>query len=204
MESEEMADFAVHELREFIETESQFVQEEHDLHTKLLSWDYIIIHLTESIPQEMTHVHALNDAIAEKLMEIREVVESGRLQDLKIIQEEAQTLGSIETRARNKDWRAVKSSIAEGIEEENAVLRLEEQELKDLHDMFLELMKLMKRSSLVSAIDADLTINQEKEKYIKQEEYYFLALYKFVRAYESVLRNLWRKERALNGKIKKV
>ena len=38
---------------------------------------------------------------------------------------------------------------------------------------------------------------QEKEQFEKVEEYYFLQIYRFLRAYERIFRNLWRKERRL-------
>ena len=59
-EMEELADKAIAELREFVDTELQLVQEEHELHSKLMSWDYVIGHLDERIPADMTDLHDLN------------------------------------------------------------------------------------------------------------------------------------------------
>ena len=53
----ELADMAIRELREFIDTEKQLVQEEHELLSKLQSCDYIIGHLDERIPSNITHLH---------------------------------------------------------------------------------------------------------------------------------------------------
>jgi len=58
-------------------------------------------------------------------------------------------------------------------------------------------MEIMKRSKLIAAIDEDLTVKHKKTSYIKKEEYYFIHIYKFIRAYEKILRNLWFKEKHL-------
>ena len=67
----------------------------------------------------------------------------------------------------------------------------------------MEMMKLMKRSKLISAIEEDLIIPKDEVKYQKLEEYYFLQIYKFVRAYEHLFRHLWKKELILSRKVKK-
>ena len=202
-EMEELADKAIAELREFVDTELQLVQEEHELHSKLMSWDYVIGHLDERIPADMTDLHDLNRQIADKLIEIRDLIESGRLHDLRIIKEEEQILRQLGGDIKHKDWKAVKKGIdlEKGVEKQ--VLRLEKRELKELHSKFIDLMKLMKKSKLISSIEEDLTAAKEKEEYDKLEEYYFLQIYKFARAYERILRHLWRKEMFLSRKIKR-
>lgn len=203
-EMEELADLAIGELRAFLDTELQLVQKEHKLHPKLLSWDYVIGHLDERIPENMTHLHDLNRKIADKLIEIRNLIESGRLHDLRILKEEKQILSQLEENVKHREWKAVRKDIDLETREEKQVLKLEKLELKDLHSKFINLMKLMKRSNLISTIEEDLTINKEKEKYVKVEEYYFLQIYKFVRAYERIFRHLWKKELILSRKVKKI
>lgn len=194
MEWEWHADEAVKELRKFIDTEAQFVQKEHELSAKLTSWDYVMIHLNERIPENMVHLHQLNKDVSDKLLEIREFVESEISTELKILQEEQQLLQNLTKETRHRDWKLVKKAI---ITKEEEALKLEEDELKELHTKFIELMKIMKRSKLIAAIEEDLTVSKEKEKYEKLEEYYFLQIYKFARAYERIFRDLWRKERRL-------
>jgi|SRR3989338_6250401 len=198
----ELADMAIRELREFIDTEKQLVQEEHELLSKLQSCDYIIGHLDERIPSSMTHLHELNRNIAEKLVEIRELIESGTLNELRVLKEEEQILQQLRGDIEHGNWRAVRKDIDLETRDEEQIVRLEKRELRDLHSKFIDLMKLMKRSKLISAIEEDLTVPKEKEEYEKLEEYYFLQLYKFARAYERIFRHLWRKNLILSKKIR--
>lgn len=200
-EMEESADIAISQLREFIDTELQLVNEEHDIRSKLLEWDYVIGHLSERIPEGMVHLHDFNKKVSDKLLEIREFVESGDLKHLHIEKEEEQILKQLREDVEHRDWRAVKKDIDLETEEVKRISRLEREELKELHSKFIDLMKLMKRSKLISAIEEDLTIPKEKEKYEKLEEYYFLQIYKFARAYERIFRHLWRKESILARKL---
>ncbi|MBR9691748.1 hypothetical protein GOV06_03090 [Candidatus Woesearchaeota archaeon] len=200
-EMEEFADMAIGELREFIDTELQLVNEEHELSSKLMSWDYVIGHLDERIPANMTHLHALNGKITEKLVEIRALVESDRMRDLSIVKEEEETLLKLRADVKHRDWRAVKKDVKAEEKEEKRALRLEKRELRQLHSLFIDLMKLMKRSKLIEAIEEDLASEKGKEEYEKLEEYYFLQIYKFAKAYERIFRHLWEKELVLARKI---
>jgi hypothetical protein len=202
-EMEELADAAVGELRNFIDEEKQLIRGEHDLISKLQSWDYIVAHLDERLPANMTNLHKLNEDVAKKLIEIRDLIESGTLSDLRILKEEEQILQQLPKDVEHRDWMAVRKNADSEAQEEEQAVRLEKRELKDLHSKFIELMKLMKRSKLISAIEEDLTIPKEKEEYEKLEEHYFIQLYKFARAYERIFRHLWRKELILYKKTKK-
>ncbi|MEK6984216.1 MAG: hypothetical protein AABX33_06600 [Nanoarchaeota archaeon] len=202
-EMEELADLAIEELREFIDTEKQLVQEEHEFLSKLQSCDYIIGHLDERIPDNMTYLHELNRNTAEKLVEIRELIESGTLNELRVLKEEEQILQQLRGNVEHRNWRAVRKNIDLQTREEEQIVRLEKRELRDLHSKFIDLMKLMKRSKLKSAMEENLTIKKEKDEYEKLEEYYFLQLYKFVRAYERIFRHLWRKDLVLSKKIRR-
>ncbi len=200
-EMEEFADMAIDELRDFIDTESQLVQQEHDLSSKLTSWDYIIGHLDERIPANMGHLHTLNGKIAEKLVGIRALIESDRMKDLSIVKEEKEILLKLEVDIKHRDWRAVRKDVKAEKKDEKKALRLEKHELRELHYLFIDLMKLMKRSKLIEAIEEDLTSAKGKMEYEKLEEYYFLQIYKFARAYERIFRHLWKKELVLARKI---
>jgi len=202
-EYEELADEAICDLRNFIHTEQQFVRAEHDLHAKLLQWDYVMVHLAERIPPELEHLHNFNGQISDKLIEIRDLIESGALSDLRIEKEEEQVLQSLGQDIAHREWRAVKSESIAGFENQKRVLRLEEDELRLLHSKFIELMELMKRSRLIAALEADLTEQKQKEDYGKAEEYYFVQIYKFVRAYERIFRHLLKKEIAIARKTKR-
>lgn len=200
-EMEELADMAVSQLRESIITESQLVEEEHEFLSKLLEWDYVILHLSERIPEEMKDLHKLNGNISDKLLEIRKLVESGELEHLHIEKEEEQILRQLKKDVEHRDWRAVKKDINKETKEVKRVRKLDKKELKKLHSKFIDLMRLMKKDNLISAIEEDLTVPKEREKYEKLEEYYFLQIYKFIRAYERIFRHLWRKESMLARKL---
>ena len=102
----------------------------------------------------------------------------------------------------HRNWRAVRKGIDLETRDEEQIVKLEKRELRDLHSKFIDLMKLMKRSKLISAIEEDMNVQKEKEEYEKLEEYYFLQLYKFARAYERIFRHLWRKNLIISKKIR--
>ena len=194
--TEELADGAISGLRDFMDTEAQLVQEAHDLHTKLLAWDYIVLHLDEIIPPENVELTELTGAITDKLTEIRDLVESGKLQGLRIIREEEEVLSRLQREVEHRDWRAVKEEVSTESRREQIVIRLEEEELKELHGLFMELMKLMKKSENLNMKEG-FTVLKAKSEYDRLEEYYLLQVYTFIRAYERIFRHLWRKEQAL-------
>jgi len=197
-ELEEYADCSIEEIRNFIDTELQLVKEKHDLCTKLLALSNIIMHLDERLPENL---HKFNGKITDGLIEIQELIESGKFPDLKIIKEEKEILKKIEKETEQRMWLAVKNNLNLESKKEKITVRLEKDELRELHKKFIDLMKLMKRSDLICAINEDLTKFKEKEKYLQQEEYYFLQIYKFLRVYERIFRHLWKKERRLQNKL---
>lgn len=237
-ELEEVADWAVEESRLFIDAEQQFINMEHDLLSALLGWHNIIGHLDERIPEDMHHLHQLNGEIAEIINKITELVDRGRLRELNILKEEERLLEHLPKEVEHRDWKSVRRKSKLKIffgyflfligKKQIKVLRLQEHELKNLHSNFLDLMKIMKRGKLISAIEEDLTVSieedlprqldlpmpieesspvpKQKRKYEeleKLEEYYFLQIYKFVRAYERIFRHLWRKELILSRRLKR-
>ncbi len=180
---EEVADEAINDLRAFIDTEQQFVKEEHDFEAKMQQWDLVIAHLDERIPPEEEHLHKLNTEVADKLVEIRNIIESEELADLKIVKEEKKLM------SKHK-WKVVKKL-------EKKALRLEKHELKKLHSEIIKLMKIIKKSESIAMDEEHLTRSKQKHEYKKIEEYYFLQIYKFLRAYERIFRNLWKLERTM-------
>jgi hypothetical protein len=200
-EWEEFADMAIEELNEFLHVESCFVKEEHEFLSKLYSMEQIIIHLDERISEKLIHLHDLNKRISEKFLEIRDLIESGELCELTILKEENHILSKIKEDMKHRDWRVVKKDIELETKDELKVLRLEEKEIKNLHSKFLDLMKIMKRRNLVSALNEDLILQKDKEQYVKLEEYYFVQIYKFIGNYERIFRHLWGKELLLSRKI---
>ncbi len=200
-EFEEFADMAVEELRSFIDTEQQIVTEEHNLVDKLYSWDYIFQHLDERLPKN-SKLHKLTSEISVSLIEIRELVRTGELQGLRIYHEEKALLDVLEKDVEHKSWRAVKQDTEWEEDIEKQAVRLHKDELKALHSGFISLMRLMK--SKINPALKDLTVSNEKQKFKITEEYYFLQIYKFTRAYERIFRHLWRKEKTLLRKLKKI
>lgn len=201
-EFEELADMAIEELRAFINTENQLVIEEHALIDKLQSWDYIIAHLDERLPTNLTHLYKLNVAISEGLIEIRGLIETGILKGLRIEKEEEHLLQKLKKDVKHRNWRAVKEEEALEGQGEKKAIRLKKHELKKLHSKISKLAKLMKSSRLKKVLEKDLTSPKQKEEYENIEEYYFTEIYKFLRAYEEIFRHLWEKELVLIKKLK--
>ena len=82
-------------------------------------------------------------------------------------------------------------------------LRLEEDELREIHNHFRILRKLIKRKNLIFILDSDLTQKRQKEEYENKIEFYFVEIYKFIIAYEGIFKHLWEKERKLSRKLRK-
>lgn len=200
---EEASDIVVELFRDYINTENQLITKEHELEEKLYSWDYIIVHLNEIIPKTQDNLHELNVLVSDKLLDIREYIESNEINGLKIVKEHKKNLSKLEKNVEHRKWALLK----EGLDYDNSKLKkfvkVKKHELKELHSKIIGLMKIMKKSKLIKAINEDLTIKKEKENFIKKEEYYFIQIYKYLRAYERIFRHLWRKEKILAKKIKK-
>ena len=200
-EMEEFADMAIDELKSFLNEENKFVEEEHNLLDKLMSWDYVVLHIDERIPEEMEHIHELSCEISSQLIEIRDLIESGKLQDLKFVKEEEHILSKLKEDIDHKNWKVVKSDIIQEKKDEKKVLRLEKHELTGLYVRFAKLTKFMKESHLKDVIDKDSLSETEKDEFVKKEEYYFLEIYKFAKAYETIFKQLLEKEKHLFKKL---
>lgn len=188
-EFQEFADMAIAEITEFVNVEQQFIEQEHKLIESISGFEYVLMHLDERIPSDMKEIHTLHTDITNKLIEIRDLVESDRLKDLRLEKEEEAILQRLREDVAHRDWRAVKSDLKAEKEEEEKVLRLEIVELRELHSKFMDLMKLIKRGN-ISAADEEI-------------QHYFMQISTFANAYERIFRQLWKKENILYGKIKK-
>jgi len=216
-EWEEIADMAIEDLRDFVDTEQRFVKGDHELVAKLYSWDYIIEHLEERIPPNMTHLHRLTRKISLKLIEIRDIVQSGGYKDIIIEQEEEDLINKLEEEVGHRNWKArrnkprwrqykrqyIRNFILIISRKQGKVLRLELHELKELHSKFQSLAKLMRRKKVSSEINKDLTTPKQKEQYENLLDYYFVQIYKFAITYQRIFSHLWQKERILSEKLKK-
>ena len=203
-EMEELADEGIKDIRDFLDVEGQALDAEHELLGKMQSWDYVFGHLDERIPASAKKVHELNRKIIEKFLVMRGLVESGRLKNLSLVDEQKSILAKLPADVEHRDWRAVRDDLESDEGKELGAVRLSEVELSHIHGHFLDLMRIMKTGNLVKALKEDLTEAKEKEEYKKAEEFYFVQIYKFARAYERIFRHLWRKERRLLGKTIKV
>ncbi|MFH1850573.1 MAG: hypothetical protein ABH879_10440 [archaeon] len=194
-ELEEVADWAIEECRCFIHTESQAIADEHDLYQRLLAWHNVIGHLEERCPEELLE---LNGKIAEILHELTRLVEEGSLKDLEFRKEEQGLLKQLDDDVKHRDWMAVKRDMASEENEQRGVIRLQDNELEQVHALFMRLLRLMKEG-----VAHDPSVERAKDEFERAEEYYLLEIYKFARAYERIFRHLWKKERILTRKLKK-
>jgi len=197
-EWEEFADDAVEQLRSCINTELQAVEEEHTLLEKLHSWDPITAHLdVDLISDDQMPLHDLKGEITELLFDLRGEIEAGIRQDVKFVNEERHLLEKLQADMQHKDWRAVQKDIEAAEAEEEAFVRMQLHEIKEIQVKFKEIMQLIEKSGLVPEIKEDLSIYKEKHEHDDAIQYYFLALYKFCRAYAKIFEDLHAKEELL-------
>jgi len=199
-EMEEFADMAVQETREFLSVEDQLIQTEHQLIDALYSWDNILGHIDERVSE--AELVVLSSQISEKIVELREFIGGENKVRVRLTKEEQATEQKLEEAIRHKNWRLVKALEEVEIKEQEQAERLTKDEIKTIHSMFVEIMKLIKTSAQVN-LSEDSTKPIAKEEWEKTEMHYFSEIYKFSRAYERIFRNLWGKERILLGEIKK-
>lgn len=210
---EMMADDEVEALRESVATENQLVQAEHSFSDKLNSWSSIFGNLVENHIVVDSALQGIVTEIMEKLTNFRDLVEADMKLNVHFMQEETKVLAKVDEAARHKEWRAVDHAKPKGWKRlvnsfvnigrhmggykkiEKQSVRLSKNELIQLHKLTIDIMKLMKRSKHVKL--ADVSKEQDKDSAKNQVQYYLTEVYKFLMAYERVLRNLWSKERAL-------
>ncbi len=180
------ANLTVKFLRTNINVLKQFVQKKHDVEEKFAAYENIFRHLGEQIPHEGDRLSDLLDDFAKLALQLRELIENSKLIDLSIIGEDKKILEKLDKKIEHVSWRAV-------IKQNNNIIRVKEKELKKLHSILISMMKVIKRSKLIPLDRFD----KPKQEFKKLEEYYFVQIYKFIRAYERIFRHLWRKERII-------
>lgn len=199
---EENADMAAEILKEFINTETQLIQGEHELESKLMVTAEIFAHLDERIPDNMQHLNEFSGKICESIHEIQILVQSDRLRELKFVQEEKEILKQLGEDIAHKDWKAVKTDITVEKNEEQQNVRIELEDLRQMHIKFGELKKLIRRGNLIRALKSENVSQMQKEAYESKIEYYFMQIYNFINFYENVFFQLWKKEKILAKKLK--
>ena len=203
-EFEELADMGIEELGGFIDSEKHLIEEEHNFMDKLNAWDMAIMHLSdERIPENMDHLHELNVEVGDKLAKLRDFVEENGLKQLRIKKEEEQVLTKLKEDVKHKDWRAVHGDIDENTKEEKEVLRLDKELLKGIHARLKIIERLTHPKNMRKTIEADLKGKDSKELE-KIENYYFLKIYHFVKSYAHVFKGLWKKEKRLFKKTRRI
>ena len=201
---EEYADECVRDLRRYIETENQLVVDRHDLELKLGAIDYINDHLMYLIGEETGPLVDLNHTIQLGTLKITKFIKDKKLGDIIFVKEQKHNLDKLTSDIEHKDWRAVFGDIKAGIAAEQNMDKVKRDELKALHEQFVDMMREMKKSKIIQALDKDMTLKKDKKDYVKkEEEHYFIEVYKFYRAYERILRHLWRKENHLARELEK-
>jgi hypothetical protein len=103
------------------------------------------------------------------------------------------------TRLETKDGQTKKKfhTIASMFKKRKNHVRVEKEHIKILHHKIATLLHHMNESELIKALGADTVAEKEKKTYLEKENYYFVEIYKFLRAYEHILRYLWKKEHHL-------
>lgn len=199
---EEIADECLKDLRTGIDVERQLITAEHELHAKLYIYDNIFGHLDmERIDAD--HLHTLNHLVMEGIMGIRESLEAWELEDIKFVKEERLHAKQLTADIAHKDWHAVKKDIKAEADAEKKHVHVEKRHLKELHKRFKELMHKMKERKLVAALEEDNLTGKQKEDYKHAAEHYFVETYKFLRAYEKIIRELYEKEEHLARNLRK-
>lgn len=182
MDSKVQADFAIKNLKEFINVEKQFIQKEHQLSSQLIKMDDIISHLIDDNPDDTNDEMGIYLKIRDKIEKIMDLVESDRLKDLNFDKEEELFLQKIEEDLKNKNWRLVKRDIDSDIESEDSMLRLDIEEISIIYNEFKELVKIFDGSP--------------------GDAKYYTILMNFAKAYEKILLDLYEKEKVILQNLK--
>ncbi|MBU1199153.1 MAG: hypothetical protein KKF46_06730 [Nanoarchaeota archaeon] len=187
-EYEDIANEVLSDMTAFMDVENNFIKKKHELKERLLSLDYVIIHLDERIPSNNKSAHALTNEINDLLQAITGMIESFEQKEVHIEQKEEYILDHIKTDLAHKDWRAVRKDINLEKKEEEIIIRLQSHELSELHFLFKKI---------------KITIEKGLPSVEKEIRHYYNELYKVANVYERFFRDLERKERLLYGRLKK-
>lgn len=197
---EEVADRAINNLREFIDTEKQFITKEHELHEKLYNMDAIYGHLMENMPQKYLYLHELNHKVWEEIQSIELFIQEHKLEGVGFVKEDKENLKILEKNIEARNWQAAIVEIDKKTKKVKKVTRVEQETIKELHGKIVKVMIWLKGQNLKKALEHDVADKKLKKEYKKKEEYYFAEIYKFLRAYERILRHIWKKENMLSRK----
>jgi len=203
--TEEFPDFAAiaqeaaRDLLADINLQSQVIAREHDLKTKLLVWDNIIEHLN-TLVAENSPQHRLLLSVVDKLTQIRDLIESYEVGELRFVSEEKAIAKKLSSDIGHRNWRLVKIEEQVLKKREKKFEKLEIDELKELKKQFFELGTLIEKSKAIKIKPTDTRTSLEKFK--NEEEYYFLQIWRFASAYMRIISNLVTKEEILLRRIK--
>ncbi len=196
---QEWADSALENIRSFINHEQQFIKKEHSFANQVHALDQPFHYLFNEVFSDKK-LQALINEVLDLLRDLKNWVDTSEINDVRLIKEEQNILQQMKVDKERKKWKVVKDEVKSEEKAEEAVLNLELHEIRKIHDIFLEIMKLMKRSKLL-ALDEDMT--KEKKDYANKIDYYFNQIYKFIRTYERIFRHLWKKEKQLYDNLRK-
>lgn len=195
-EWEEIADMAVEDLRASVNTEKCIIEEEHELRGKLFAWDSVIAHIDERDHDK----HSLSGKISGELSKIRDFVEGTELEAMKFKEEDEKLLRHLEDDVRHRNWRAVKKDL-EDEEELNHLRNRVRLDLIIMEKKFKQLLALIGLE--LKHLRKHMGVENKKDDFEKKEEYYFLQIYKFVKAYAEIFRDLVLKDDILTKKLGK-
>lgn len=185
-EWKELADNTIQEIEEFIDTESQFIKIEHKLLSALLGLDHVFAHLDELTPREHD-LHQFLGEISHLLSEIKDIIESDETKEIKFKQEEERILDILEYAEEHRNWILVRQIKDVEKSLESNVIRLEKEELRELHAKFKKIKRFIQ----------NLDINKTDQKV----RYYLTKLIKILNAYERIFWHLLRKEQVIKKKL---
>lgn len=154
-DKKKIADKAIINIEKFIDVEKKFVSKEHKLTDRIEDLFSIFNHALELIPEDMDPEHDTNQFIWQKLNSLKALAESERLRDLSIEKEEELVLNQIKNDISNRDWRLVKNDIDTQSEQENRILRLEAEEIEEIHQHFKDLVHMIRQNKLITTLDSD-------------------------------------------------
>ena len=181
-----------------LDIERNIVTKEHDLKLKLMVWDNIIEHLN-TLVAENSGTHKLLLSVVDKLTELRNIIDSYEIKELKLVAEEKGIVKQLETDLLHRKWRLVRIEEQASKSKAKNFEKLEIKELAKLRKKFFELGLLIEKSKAINIELADT--RKSPEEFKKEEEYYFLQIYKFATAYVDVLGDLVTKENMLLEKL---
>jgi hypothetical protein len=191
--SEDLADQALQEFHDFVDTESMIVKKEHELSTHFEKWEKALDHIKSLIPKYEPEVEMLNVNIRTKIDEIRELIDERKDIGIRVAKEEIGLLHAINEDIKNKEWRAVKVDSRHAEKGEEGVLRLQLYELEQLHKLF---------SALIELLNQSIAKSTEESEYKEKEREYYKKFHTVITAYEAIFQDLYEKEKMLNTELK--